>query len=355
MRLAGTREVFVIERRRRVVTLDVHSERDAMAELALWERDPDGYRKKSELGDGRAARLDDASLAAFLAYCVKQDLSKGYRKDLKRYLTEWGERIGGRPFARMKLADMTAALRTWPTAEKPRIIALKAFTAWLRESGDLEPKDDPTTELRVPSPIAEKDIREKGYSIAEVEAVYRATRSQRMRDVVCVRVKTGMHHTELERLGRGDNGARLRLVNDPCGIVGTAVFIHKKKRKHIVSLDAQAFAAAQRLRRVGVPHSSSVDHYYRDLAKSLGWKFNPGELRHTFGTIATNHGTLVKPSERGVPLDHVAAVMGHESKKTTKRFYDGTEVPPMIAIPVALAHPEDPVAIETLRSVTVEG
>ena len=44
-----------------------------------------------------------------------------------------------------------------------------------------------------------------------------------------------------------------------------------------------------------------------------------------------------------IPLTAIAAVVGHHSASTTKRFYDNVKVPPMIKIPIQLEHPEDPV------------
>jgi len=45
-------------------------------------------------------------------------------------------------------------------------------------------------------------------------------------------------------------------------------------------------------------------------------------------------------------LDVVASVLGHQSSRTTSKFYDGTEVPPLIAIPLKLYHTQDPVAMQ---------
>jgi len=55
---------------------------------------------------------------------------------------------------------------------------------------------------------------------------------------------------------------------------------------------------------------------------------------------------VVKATRGGVPLDVVASVLGHQSSRTTSKFYDGTEVPPLIAIPLKLYHTQDPVAMQ---------
>ncbi len=64
-----------------------------------------------------------------------------------------------------------------------------------------------------------------------------------------------------------------------------------------------------------------------------------GELRHSFVTWAKTHGKLVKPADAGVALDAIADVIGHKDARTTKRFYDGTEIPPLIVLPLKLVRP----------------
>jgi integrase len=151
-----------------------------------------------------------------------------------------------------------------------------------------------------------------------------------------------MHKSEISRLASGKG--ELRSVNDPSGIAGTARFVHKHGRVHMLSLDAQAFAAATRLQARGsAPTRNTVRESIQYAAARAGVPpINPSELRHSFATWAKNVGTLIKPTEGGVPLDVVASVLGHQSTRTTSKFYDGTEVPPMVALPLKLQHPRDP-------------
>jgi hypothetical protein len=58
----------------------------------------------------------------------------------------------------------------------------------------------------------------------------------------------------------------------------------------------------------------------------------------------------VRPKSGGLPLAAVAAVVGHHSANTTKRFYENVKVPPMIKIPIKLEHPEDPVVLPVRRA-----
>jgi integrase len=141
-------------------------------------------------------------------------------------------------------------------------------------------------------------------------------------------------------------------MNDPREIAGTITFRHLKAGKiHVVSVDAQTLAAARRLRKRGSPLSRNAAKVMLDrAAKRLdARRIHPSELRHSFATWARAEGHIVRPTEGGVPLAEVAAVMGHLTPRTTKVFYEGNEIPPMIALPLRLRHPSDPVPLDVAR------
>ncbi|NOJ83831.1 site-specific integrase [Myxococcus xanthus] len=358
IRDAAGRAVWVIERqwagRRYSVALDAASEREALAELALWERDPDAYRTRRQAAlDNAPVHIDEEAVAGLLLHLTEKGRGLAHRRAVRAYLSAWGEALAGRDLRKVQLRDLRKLLADWGTARKYRIIALKSFTAWLREEDRLKPSEDPTLSLRVPPAVAEKGSRIKGYSLAFVERIYGTVGSQCVRDVLCLRAKTGMHATEIARIAAGEGA--LRVVNDPCGIVGTVTFKHKNGRIHIVSLDAQSMAAAERLQARGKsPSTSSVHECLGYAAGRLSKQFPneritplvPGELRHSFATWASECGRVVKPTSDGVPLKMVAAVMGHLNTRTTKLFYEGVQIPPMIVLPLNLHHPKDPVLLD---------
>ena len=368
-------EVFFIERmiakQRFAIRLDVGSEQDAEAELALFLRDPLNYRTKREAAaaDPGALVLDAETLQAFADYAREQGLSEDYRKDiLGHYLSQWAEALGRRDLRKVSLRELRALLNraVWKPGRRHRIVALRSFTAWARQDTRLRPADDPTGELLVPQPRASKTVEERGYSADHCARMYRALNSQLARDTFCLRVKTGMHDTEIGRIARGE--AVLRRLDDPCGIAGTLAFRHEKAdTTHVVSVDAQTFAAAERLRQRGAPLSRNAFKLMLDRAairlhgcdgvrskmkNSDGSDrfvpcpscptIQPGGLRHTFATIGEDAGRLVKRADRGVSRDDIAAAMGHTSKRTTGKFYTGATVPSMIELPLQLAHPDDP-------------
>lgn len=355
------REVWVIERKyggaRYTHTLEVESERDALAELALFARAPAAYRTKRQVAFTASADepvvLDAPTVAGFLAHLERGERSVRYRAAVRNYLAQWATAVGKRDLREVPTQQLRAWLAKWPTARKARIIVLKSFCSWLREEGRLTAAQDPAFELKVPPPRPEKAVRSKGYSIQFVERAYRTCWRQDVRDVLRLRAVTGMHHTEIVRLV---SGGELRRLDDPSGIFGTIRFVHKSGRVHAVSLDAAAFAAAERLAMLatvakgdasgkirGVPSEHIVDQVCERIARRMGEpRFAPGELRHSFATWAPTVGREVRPVKAGVPMALVSAVMGHFSEHTTRTFYSEA-IPPMVALPIRLEHPEDPV------------
>jgi hypothetical protein len=164
-----------------------------------------------------------------------------------------------------------------------------------------------------------------------------------------VLAKTGLHTTEVDRIARGEGAGEVRAVDGLGEIAGTARLVHKNGDQHIQSLDAQALAALLRLVERGqVPVESFVRKEVRKAARAL--KVDPisfGRLRHCFITWGQEVGVEVRSQSGGVPLATIAAVVGHKDTRTTKRFYTGVAVPPMVKLPLALQHPDDPVALQT--------
>jgi integrase len=343
------RRVWVIERRGRTITLDVHSEPDALAELALFSRDPGGYRPRRDTVPDRI-QIDADTLDALMRDLVKRDTTEDYRAYTLAYLKKWDRALAAKhgsayDLRHLKLRDLRAALATWKTAEQKRIVAIKTLTAYLRAEGRLDLVDDPTHDLAVPQAVAEKSRRRKGYAMAHVAKVYAEITDQSIRDVIWLRAYTGMHESEIRRVALGR--ARLRRVDDPSGIAGTLVFPHKSGT-HVLSLAAGSYAAAERLQRAGgIPGRVLIHRALERAARAAGVaKPNPSELRHSFATWAPDHGVEVRPTAAGVPMALVASVLGHRSQATTRKFYTEVDVPPMIALPsLTLYHPEDPAPI----------
>jgi integrase len=365
----------------------------ALAELALFNRDPAGYRTPRErattVHHAQAARgvvrLDATTLEAFFERCERlveqQKMSRSHLDGtLKPYLKQWAIALEGADLHAITLDTVQdrLAAKAWATAQHKRIVAFKSFTKWARtekKAPKLRGAEDPTRDLITPK-ITRKRDSQKDYEIPFVERLYRTVDDLTARDVVRLRTCAhGMHETEIKRLARGD--AELRRVSDPSGIEGVLKFWHEKKDDwHVVPVDAATFAAAERLQARGkTVHLRS--HMYAARIKLHGcegvvkeWKrkgkrkgvrngvgfdrrvlpcpkcpkFKPSHLRHSFATWALRQGKKVFPlNQEGVDLESISIAMGHLNKKTTKGHYIGDHVPPMITVPaLRLEHPDDP-------------
>jgi integrase len=377
VRLSRGREVFVIEKRaggkRYKIALDVRTEREALAELALFERDPTGYRAPKQQRRERAAataglRLDVDTLAEFFeesrAKVARGELSAGYvRHSLEPYLRAWAGALGGRELRTVKLAELNATLDGWATARIKRIVALKAFTAWARRMGRLKRQDDPTLDLAVP-PATPRPVASRAFTAEQIASFYSLLRNysfapgygddapeaaprctvdlQPVRDVFLLRAKCGMHGTEIERLARGEG--TIRVLDGEGEIAATLIFPHKTGSEHVVSVDAQTLAAAQRLQAAGrapnrVATRRAVARVVAEHPELAGFAFE--NLRHSFITLGVG-GRTVTARGGGVPLELLAQVAGHASTATTRRHYLGRHVPPLVILPLRLVNEDDP-------------
>lgn len=345
---AAGRVSYVIERmrggERYTHVLFVGSEGEADAEYALFLRDPARYQpphKSMPLRRTGRASIDAETLGLFLAAQKAAGFSREHRQDLKHSLEKLGAALRGRDLRVVPLGELREILAR-QTATKHRIIALKAFAGWLRSVDRLRRDEDPTLEIKVPPSRAAQFIAAKHYDLAHVDAVYRCISSQAVRDVVRLRVCTGVHKKEIDRMARGE--CELRELNLRCGIKGTVRFLHKRRKQHILSLDAGCFAAARRLIARG---SAPTDHTCIDVLDTAARRAEqerilPGNLRHTFTTASRRYGRVVRPTRRGVSLETIRQIVGHVTTDTTSTYYDGTDVPDMVRLPLKLAHADDP-------------
>jgi integrase len=340
------------------IPLEVDSEPGALAELALFERDPAAYRTKAEAREAEAeeaARVDAETVAGFLKHLAaetdpsRRPRSERYRKNVKSYLAWWGDQFAGRDLREVKLRDLHAALDSAPTGRKQRIIALKSFCSWLREKGRLDRAHDATMDLKVPKP--ERKKRLKGYSMRHLELLYPHIDDVAVRAVVMVRALTGMHHTEIARVAKGDGD--VVPLKGQGQIAGAIYFDHKKKAPHLLAVDLRTLAAAQFLQRRGsAPAESWIYKQIREAAERAttaeGREVEPilpNELRHCYAQWS-DLGDTIYPRRRGAPLELVSANLGHESLDTTQIYRSRSlRLRALVVFPVKLEHPGDPVPV----------
>jgi hypothetical protein len=78
---------------------DVRTEPDALAELALFGRDPANYRTQRQVaaaGGTRPVCVDEATAAGFLAYLAQHGRTDRYRLDVRHSLAQWASALAGR-------------------------------------------------------------------------------------------------------------------------------------------------------------------------------------------------------------------------------------------------------------------
>jgi integrase len=378
----------MIGRHRYTKTLAVASETEALVELALFDRDPLAYKTKREETRDRiqaavkakedAVILTEELVDGLIEYMERRKVTLRHRTNVRFYLAQWTKDLEGRDLRSVTFQDLKRIKAKYKgVAERKRISALKTLTAYLREEGLLDHREDPTLGLAVPPPRPEKAIRSKGYSLEFVEQIYAAINPwsssrpgwggrvpdvQAVRDVLCIQVKTGMHQTEVERLTKPEDPsagvqASIREVEGQGAIVAVVRFIHKSGRVHIQSIDAQTLAAIRRLRvRGGAPVDSYIRKVVSRAYKSLNLKerLKFGQLRHTFVTNRPKY-KRVEPVTGGMSLDEIARIIGHATVRTTSMHYDNTEIPPMALVPIRLFHPDDPQVIGESQRLPAQG
>jgi len=346
-----------VARHRASITLNVTSEEDALAELALFQRDPAKYilqarqekaQRGADLRDG--VFLSPALFDELATHQEAEGASAKHVSDTKHYLGVWLEKLG--PSADLRLMTASAVTKVLDGQCKPKqrskrrqlMSALGTVCAYLKPRG-LDPAQSPARwlEWKKVKPIPAKLGKRRHHGKGVLEACYASLAPQWMRDTLRLMVCYGLHLTEVQRIAAGTN-ADLADVDHP-QIKGKVGFFHEKaKRTHIISLDGPALAAAKRLRKAGrAPNDGELRRAL--LAASTAASCDvvqPAFLRHSFVTLGKQGGRLVKPSDGGLSLEEIAAITGHTNTRTTRDFYDASDVPPMVIIPLDLKHSEDP-------------
>lgn len=345
------RSVHVIERmidgRRYTVRLPPNV-KDPGAELALFLRDPEGYKQRNEstgLLPDEAAVLTLDEVTSFEGYQRGQHMAEGYVRAVSSYLTDWANALKGRDLRRVTVSDLYRLLDRWETARNYRINALRAYCTYLVRRQRLKPAENAAGLLEVTKPPPRRALERQGYTIAEVEAFYRCLDSQRLRDYYLIAAKCGLHGTEIGRIARGE------VEITPVGRGGIAAvlrFIHKSGRDHRQSIDAQTLAAVRRLMALGkAPGTKIVSNWANQAGARSVRVVHHGRLRHSVVTwLRGGQFRRYAVTSEGMALSEIAAMIGHRSLLMAKDHYDNTEVPELRLPTINLTHPEDPTPLD---------
>jgi hypothetical protein len=334
------RKVFFIERRKRSVKLTTHDEDLAIGQLATFLQDPDAFTRPAPAPAGPDApvHITTGRLNLYGQHIRKACLD--HRNARKSYLLKWADYRDdqGKPLD-LRTADkktLRAALASFDGGFGGRVEALNAFARFLVKERD---QGLPSWAPLV-NPYDAKPTRaeRQAYSLEQLAEAY-ARVSSRFKDVLLLRVATGLHQTEIDQLEKcalvdgplPDNEKKprpaIRVLGGEHEVQGVIQVWHKSQHRHRVSVTKPVLEAALRLREGGVPYRVSVWKALDPLV--------PSNLRHTFETLAEDCGRWVTFSGEGVDRARVAQAMGHlAGSKMIDRRYNKSQVPPMIVLPL---------------------
>lgn len=322
------RPLFVIERqvrgRRFHVSTRCNTERGALQQLARFEADPFGYRPEGDVGE-EPLLMTAELIAKFHAWSVDvRGNTEKHAVEMTNRLSQWAEVLDGVDLRKATLREhIVPPLDQW-AGRQHRIIALKSFYAWLRKERHLlTSAQDPTLDLPVPQAVPEKHKRRKAVEWERVQAAFRHL-APPYRDVLQLLVATGWHVTELERFVRASDSSITKpptRVVDRQGreVLAVLCTLHKTGKQTRTPLMERAHVeAAERLRARGeVPRR--LNEALASACKAADvTEFTLGVMRHSVATWALELGATPKEA-----ADH----LGHESERTTLRFYADVAVP----------------------------
>lgn len=352
------RAVYVIEKLvdgvRYAITLP-RSVKSPEAELALFFKDPAGYRernKKTGLMPDEIVALTLDEVETFEKYLRdEKHRSEPYVRGVSGYLADWATGLAGRDLRRVSVRDLYRLLDAWGTARNYRVAALRTFCSYLVRRQRLKLGENAAALLEIVKPPPARLLEKQGYEISEVEQFYAALEDQRMRDYYLLGAKYGMHGTEIDRIAR--NEVSVTLVGKE-SIAAVLRFIHKGRHDHRLSIDAQALAAVRRFvdTHKRAPSTKSASYWAKKTAKALGWEtpLHHGQLRHSNETWAETVGWKAQLEPGGISRQEAADILGHRSTAMIRDHYNNVQVPKMLCLPLKLFHPLDPTPLQVSSS-----
>jgi integrase len=299
------------------VSTRCHTERAALAHYARFEADPRNYDPRgTPRAEDSAVRMTTDLIDAHEQYQleVKRNTA-AHAASVAEYLAQWMGAFDGRDLRTLRAVDLRQLLAKWPTAQRYRAGAIKAFLRWLREERDLlSTGEDCGRDFRIPPATPAKLRRKRAVEFADVEAVLALLRGQ-ARDVLRVLMATGLHVSELRRFAVEGEMFAPTPSNAAAGVLANLAMRHKSGQLHVVALREQdAVDAATRIRAAGVIpfHGQLAAELHAACAAAGVEQFGLGVMRHSVASWL---------ARAGVPLPAIADFLGHRSARTTQLFY----------------------------------
>lgn len=282
----------------------------ALEHLKRFEANPAAYTPEGDAGPTGLV-LDEELIEKHIADSKMAGTSAEWRAKKKKYLTWWSAKFDGRDLRTLTLRDLQLSL-DGVKARHHRAAVAKALFAWLRQTGRITRKDDPTLDLKIeqPKPAAWQG-RNRAISRADFDATFAKIRSDTYRDVLRALEGTGAHVNEVYRLASGEG----EIGSDTLGLS------HKLGHLHRMKVSPETVAAAKRLLAGGGFSVSRFAKAVRRAAKEAGVApWSPGGMRHSVASWLFASGSR---------LEEISAWLGHLSPATTRKFYAAFSAAPM--------------------------
>ena len=200
------------------------------------------------------------------------------------------------------------------------LVVFKAPMAHLVGEGLLELAQSPARHLALPPVVPDCAVRTKGYSAEHLQAVYAAIPNQACRDVVRLQVTLGMHHSEVQRVARGGDEAKLGGVGSWSNRrhghfpAQTRLATHRQPRQ-ARARSCPASTGARTRPEPGQHVTNSSRRPAAGPAVSTSGPVSAALLRDAWTTRELGYLT-----GQGVSLDELVSITGHRSSATTERL-----------------------------------
>jgi len=335
------RRTFVIHRmlggRRYEISTKRSTEPEAYAQLVIFEKNPAAYNPTPDpelVPEGPPPMyLDSKLIDRYLEFCKGDDVGNSHNwwNMKRRFLEWWLVRLRSVDLRRADLNEHILPPLRDATSRQHRVATIKHLYSWLRDAehgaGLISPAEDPTLEtLKVPQARPQQWGETKAITLKDYKKVRKALKGW-PRDALTVLGGTGWHYSELRRFAAA--GTIEKLPPGRRGRKGSAVLVTTRKvgGPHRTEVRPVVVAAAKRIRAKGHLPEFHFAVVLKAASEKLGIEphLTPGRFRHSVATWAKNHRA---------PLPEIATFLGHESPRTTQRFYSVHGVPGKVWTPV---------------------
>ena len=282
------------------------------------------------------------NLDAFEAHLRERDRSpvtvRRYCQEMQRFAV-WFEQTNGQALTHTAITGRDvrdyreygqAVARLMPGTINARLAAIRAYAAWLVESGQLQSNPAERVKMIDEQPLAPKALDRRQLAALERElersvnaATTQAARFMRTRDqaIIMLLANSGLRVAELCALTAADV-----VIGERSGKVIVSRGKGNRRREVPLNIEARRPLAAwfgyredtmQENDPLFCDHQGhalkpwGVQHQLKEYGRRAGIEVTPHILRHTFAKSL---------ADAGIRAEHIAALLGHSNLETTRRY-----------------------------------